>query len=158
MVFTRREANDIRDQLDRILADTYTSVWFSIETDPFHSLFIRTLADTEEANIPTSQYQASCHFGSLRSYDRFYSHESFNNKVLQISIQKQFKRPDGLCIRVSRLQKIIVPIASIQRRNILVNKVNNKEGVFILFPLKYTPRMIETEPSTTPDQQGKDRR
>ena len=158
MVFTRREANGIRDKLDLILADAYTSVWFSTETDPFHSLFAHTLADTEEPNSPTAQYQASCHFGSLRSYDRFYSHVSFNNKVLQISIQRQSKRPDSLSIRVNQLQKIIVPIASIQKKNILVNKVNDKEGVFILFPLKYTPRIIQTEPSTIPNQQGKDRR
>ena len=160
MIFSREEANGIRDKLAMILTDAYTAVWFSIRTNanPFHSFFPRTLRDTDEQEAPKSGYQASCHFGALLSYDCFYSHESFNNKILQLSIQKSHGNPDSLRIQLNQEQKIIVSIASIQKKNILVNNSQGNQRVYILFSLKYTPRMIQSEPPSADHPHGKDRR
>ena len=42
--------------------------------------------------------------------------------------------------------RISIPLNAIQKNNILINKQNEKSGILLLLPLKYTPYMYRLEP------------
>jgi hypothetical protein len=143
IILSRKDANDVRDKLDHILANEFYSVWFTIPSDPLHSLINRSLADVSTVVTRPTTYEISCQFGSLRSYDKFYSHVSFDNKILEVSFRLVNQKPDSICIKLNAKQRIIISFDSIQKRNILVNKNRPDTGIYVLLPLKYAPHIFE---------------
>ena len=156
MLLTRRESNNVRDRLQEILTEEFSSVWFTILSKPLHSLVLRTLRDESADHVADiSKFQVSCQFGALRSYDKFYSHVSFDNKLLDVSFQDVRKRPDSLCIQWDEHRRILISLSSIQKENILVNKVKPTQGIYVLLPLRYAPRIIHTSESNGRQRQNR---
>ncbi|CAF5001728.1 unnamed protein product, partial [Rotaria sp. Silwood1] len=153
---TREEANSLRDRLALVLSDENSLVWFNICSEPLHNLIPRSLATTDDNFHQGSTFPVICRFGSLRSYNQFYSHISFNNKEVQISIRFIKRKPNNLCIEFNDIQ-IIISLHSIQKKNILVNKENAKYGVDILLPLKYAPHIYRLE-SPKPGDKNQDKK
>ena len=146
MKFTRREVNYIRDNIDSILTGAAASVWFSIAGDPFHGIFERSLSDDGAAAGPnkSTTFRAGCCFGSMHSHSCFYWHETNNNKIMDIAFERAYKEVERIRIRLSANRFIIIHVDSIQMRNILVN--HKEPGkIYILLPLKYAPKIFETE-------------
>ncbi len=101
---------------------------------------------TDNNNHQGSTFSVSCQFGSLRSYNQFYSHVPFNNKVVDVTFRPARSYPDSLNIEFDNI-RLVIPFKSIQKNNILVNKENEKtNGIFILLPLKYVPYVYRLEP------------
>ncbi|CAF1186741.1 unnamed protein product [Rotaria sordida] len=153
---TREEANILRNRLALVLSDDNSSVWFNILSEPLHNLISRSLATTDDNFHQGSTFPVVCRFGSLRSYNQFYSHISFNNREGQISVRFVKQKPNNLCIDFDNIQ-IIISLHSIQKKNILVNKENAKYGVDILLPLKYAPHFYRLE-SPKPGDKNQDKK
>ncbi|CAF1170949.1 unnamed protein product [Adineta steineri] len=152
---TREEANKVRDQLAHVLSNENSPVWFNILSNPLDLLMRRSLATTS-ADIyqQGTTFYASCLFGSLRSYSQFYSHNSFDNKIVKLSFIPSRSIPDTLYIEFEDI-RIVIPFVSIQRKNILVNKDNAENGIYVLLPLKYAPNVYRLEPIKGGDKSGK---
>ncbi|CAF3334014.1 unnamed protein product [Rotaria socialis] len=142
---TREEANRLRDNLCNVLSSDNSPVWFHIVSNPLHSLIPRTLVTTDDIQHAGSTFDVACQFGSLRSYNQFYSHVQFDNKVVKVSFKPLRGTPNAIHIDFDHI-RIIIPFKLIQRQNILVNKENSKYGVYVLLPLKYLPNIFRMEP------------
>jgi hypothetical protein len=136
-----QEAIDkIRDFLHNILFDEMSSIWFHVIGNSTHSLPQHSsIPRDQEAGSSPSIYQGACHFGALHSHQKFYSHVSFNNRVLTLSFERMSESIDSLAIHIDEGLRILVSFHSIQKRNILVNKYHENQGIFVLIPLKYAP-------------------
>ncbi|UJR12729.1 hypothetical protein I4U23_016903 [Adineta vaga] len=151
----RDEANKVRDQLAQVLPNEKSTVWFNILSDPLHLLMPRSLeATTTDVHQQGATFSASCQFGSLRSYNQFYSHVSFNGKIVQLSFIPSKSIPDTLHIEFDDI-RIVIPFISIQKKNILVNKDNAENGIYVLLPLKYAPNVYRMEPIKGEDKTAK---
>ncbi|CAF1279555.1 unnamed protein product [Rotaria magnacalcarata] len=142
---TREEANRLRDNLSSVLSNDNSPVWFHIVSNPLHSLIPHTLATTDDIQHAGSTFDVACQFGSLRSYNQFYSHVQFDNKVVKVSFKILRRIPNAIHIDFDNI-RIIIPFKLIQKQNILVNKENSKYGVYVLLPLKYLPNIFRMEP------------
>ena len=150
-MLTRQEANKLRDELAHVLPNDNSPVWFNIISDPLNSLIPRSLVTTSDDHQQGSTFLGSCQFGSLRSYNQFYSHVSFDKKIVQISFKPERSLPDSLHIDFDDI-RLVIPFDSIQKKNILVNKEHNQYGVYILLPLKYTPYVYRLVPIKDDDK------
>ncbi|CAF3568479.1 unnamed protein product [Rotaria sp. Silwood1] len=141
---TREEVNNIRNNLTRVLPSIDSPVWFSILSDPLHLLIPRSLITVDDIRHEGSTFRATCQFGSLRSYNQFYSHVPFDNKIAQLSFKPTGSIPNSLFIEFDKI-RIVISFDSIQKRNIVVNKENAKNGVYVLLSLKYLPNIYRLE-------------
>ncbi|CAF1307954.1 unnamed protein product [Adineta ricciae] len=152
---TRDEANKVRDQLAQVLPNENSTVWFNILSNPLDSLRPRSLvATTTDVHQQETTFSASCQFGSLRSYNQFYSHVSFNGQIVQLSFILLKSIPHTLHIEFDD-KRIVIPFVSIQKKNILVNKDNTENGIYVLLPLKYSPNVYRMEPIKDEDKTTK---
>lgn len=136
------DAQKIRDNLHRILGDETSSVLFHINTHPFHGL-VNSQSKNEILEIPTNPHnKIPCLFGSMRSYDLFYNHESFNYRPLTVEIGTIKNVPHEIRIQLSDKLKIIIDLDSIKTTDIVVNK-SKPESVFVLLPLRYAPKIFK---------------
>jgi hypothetical protein len=142
-VLSRKEANNLRNKLAQVLPNDYSPIWFTILSDPLNSLDECPLQTTDDNRHQGSTFSVSCQFGSLRSYNQFYSHLPFDNKIVQVMFRPSRPLSDSLNIEFDNI-RLVIPFDSIQKRNILVNK-ENKNGIFILLPLKYAPYVYRLE-------------
>jgi hypothetical protein len=141
----RDEANNLRNRLAQVLPNDYSPIWFNILADPLNSLDQCSLQTTDDNRHQGSTFLISCQFGSLRSYNQFYAHVPFDNKIVQVTFRPPRPYSDSLNIEFDNI-RLIIPFDSIQKKNILVNKENEKNGIFILLPLKYLPSIYRLEP------------
>ncbi|CAF3143665.1 unnamed protein product [Rotaria sp. Silwood2] len=139
---TRKEVNEIRNKLAQVLPSDNSPVWFSILSDPLHALISRSLMTTDDIRHEGSRFSVSCQFGSLRSYNQFYSHVPFDNKIVEVSFKPGGSIPNSLYIEYDDI-RLVIPFDSIQKRNILVNKENANNGVYVLLSLKYLPNIYQ---------------
>ncbi|CAF4060655.1 unnamed protein product, partial [Rotaria sordida] len=144
VLFTRKDANNLRDKLTTILSSDNSPVWFCIHSDPFHSMIPHSIITTDDDRHVGLTFDISCEFGSLRSYNQFYSHVSFNNKILQVSFNPTRSIPTALYIEFDNI-RLTIPFASIQKKKILVNKEKATNGVYVLLSLKYLPYIYQLE-------------
>lgn len=142
---TRSEANRLRDRIVQVLPNESSPIWFHISSDPLNILDCRPLQTTVDYRHEGSTFVLSCQFGSLRSYNLFYSHASFNNKVVDVTFRPARQNPDSLVIEFDKI-RLVIPFDAIQKKNILVNKQKKGNGVFVLIPLRYIPYMYRLEP------------
>ncbi|CAF1467753.1 unnamed protein product [Adineta steineri] len=151
---TREEANKVREKFKQVLPNENSPVWFTILSNPLDSLMSHSLeTTTTDVYQQGTPFSASCQFGSLRSYNQFYSHNSFNGKVVKLSFIPSTK-PDTLHIEFDDI-RIVIPFVSIQKKNVLVNKDNTEDGIYVLLPLKYAPNVFKMEPIKCEDKTGK---
>ena len=144
----RRDAADrLRDNLKVILPNINSPIWFGILTDPLHNIHIfdTKLAMKCSSNHAHqgSKFKVLCQFGSLRSYNLFYSHTSLNNQMVIAEFKSSSKVHDSLHLTFEDIQ-ITIPFHSIQKKNILINKINEQTaGVLILISLQYAPSIYQ---------------
>lgn len=150
---TRGEANKIRDQLVKILPKEDSSIWFSIRSEPLDSLIPRTLDTIDPNRHQGSKFRATCRFGSLFSHNQFYSHVTFDNKIVQVTFKPERQTPESLYIEFDK-NRIVIPFKSIQKDNIVVNKENAKNGVYVLLSLKYLPNIFQMVPAKSGNASG----
>ena len=156
-VLTRKEANELRNKLEKILTTEYPSVWLTLHFKPMHSFIGRSLNEDDEENTrKQSSYQAYCRFGSLLSYDTFYSHISLENAVRPIHFNNVKNTPDSLTIELDEDRLLTISLNSIQKRKILVNIVKRETEALLLLPLKYAPHITQPERSDSEDIYTKD--
>jgi hypothetical protein len=148
---TRDEANRIRDKFAQVLPNESSPIWFHILSDPLYALDQRPIQTTDDPRHQGSSFSVSCQFGSLRSYNQFYSHVPFDNKMVDVTFKPARQTPTSLTIEFDDIQ-LVIPFNSIQKKNILVNKENGKNGIFILIPLKYVPYIYRLEPIKSDDK------
>jgi hypothetical protein len=151
-ILNRRDANELRNNFETILTSEYTSVWLALFSNPMHSFIGRSLTeDDEENHSQQSSYSVFCRFGSLLSYDTFYSHISFQNTFRTLHITCVKKIPDSLNIELDEDRQLTISLKSIQKRKILVNIVKRDTEVLILLPLKYAPHITQISKKDTDD-------
>ncbi|CAF1065628.1 unnamed protein product [Adineta steineri] len=151
---TREEANKVREKFKQVLPNENSPVWFTILSNPLDSLISHSLETTTiDVYQQGTPFSASCQFGSLRSYNQFYSHTSFNGKVVKLSFIPS-KKPDTLYIEFDDI-RIVIPFVSIQKKNVLVNKDNAEDAIYVLLPLKYAPNVFKMEPIKGEDKTAK---
>ncbi|CAF1601694.1 unnamed protein product, partial [Didymodactylos carnosus] len=161
--FTRREANQIRDNLYTVLTQVYTHVWFTITQDPFHSVEELSIAkkNVVKPQAPPS-YRAYCRFGSMRSYSTFYSHGPQDRELREIKITTTTingaKIPLAIRIHLANSITIGIPLESIDRQKILINASNiadRNEEIQVVLMLKYA---VAIHQDRQQQQYGKDQR
>ncbi len=151
-VLTRREANELRNKLEKILTIEYPSVWLTLYSKPMHSFIGRSLnEDDEENHRKQASYEAYCRFGSLLSYDTFYSHISLENTVRTVYFNNVKNTPDSLNIELDEGRLLTISLNSIQKRKILVNIVKRETEALLLLPLKYAPHITQPDKSDSED-------
>ncbi|CAF0772211.1 unnamed protein product [Didymodactylos carnosus] len=162
-LFTRREANKIRDNLYKVLTEAYTHVWFTITQDPFHSVEELSISK-KNVVIPQAPpiYRAHCRFGSMYSYSTFYSHGPQDRELRQIKITETTingaKIPLAIRIHWTEQITIRIPLESIDRQKILINASNiarREEHIQIVLMLKYA---VAIHQDRKQQQYGKDQR
>ncbi|CAF0893708.1 unnamed protein product [Adineta ricciae] len=135
----REEVNKVRDLLAQVLPNENSPIWFHIFDKPLDSLLQQTLADPSTvAPHQGATFSATCLFGALQSYNQFYSHVTFNNKVVNVSFKPARPISNTLYIEFDDI-RIVIPFLAIQKKNILINKDN---GMYVLLPLKYGPSVF----------------
>lgn len=60
---------------------------------------------------------------------------------MQISFKPERQSPDSLYIEFDNIS-IVIPCKSIQNQNILVNKEDLRNGVYVILSLKYSPSIF----------------
>jgi hypothetical protein len=130
----RREANLIRDNLAEITTNSYSHIWFSIQTNPFHNLYNRDsmLTDTP---VKMKQFPVYYFFGSMYSYNTFHNHSNEFPPIHDLSIPKRKEEPEAIRIMSRNGSKqIFIPIKWIQNQIL----VNTKGRPFVVLMLKHS--------------------
>ncbi|CAF3490144.1 unnamed protein product, partial [Rotaria sp. Silwood2] len=138
-IFTclRREANDIRDKLIQVTTESYSHIWFSMQTDPFHFLYNRR-SMLGDGPIIVKEYPVFFYFGSMYTYSTFNIHSDPHPVIYDIGITKWKNAPETVRIMSKdRTRQIFIPVKWIQKKVL----VNTKERPCVVLMLKYSVKM-----------------
>ncbi|CAF1643998.1 unnamed protein product [Rotaria sp. Silwood1] len=138
-IFTcsRREANDIRDKLIQVTTESYSHIWFSMQTDPFHFLHNRR-SMLDDDPIKVKQYPVFFYFGSMYTCSTFNIHSDPHPVIYDIDITKWKDAPETVRIMSKdRRRQIFIPVKWIQKKVL----VNTKDRPCVVLMLKYSVKM-----------------
>ncbi|CAF3947011.1 unnamed protein product [Rotaria sordida] len=138
-IFTcqRREANDIRDKLIQVTTESYSHIWFSMQTDPFHFIYNRR-SMVDDDSMKVKQYPVFFYFGSMYTYSTFHIHSKPHPVIYDIDITKWNQAPETIRIMSKdKTRQIFIPVKWIQKK-VLVN-TNGRPCVVLM--LKYSVKM-----------------
>ena len=142
---TRDEANVIRNNLHLILTSAHNHVWFTINTDPLHTLQEKRVSDQKQVRNPPLNVSFS--FGSMYSTELFYRHTQKFHHTGIIKVWMERSRATSLIISIrSSNTRIIIPIQSIQK-TLLVNRGEMNQPIQVVLMLNSAVKIEETLPN-----------